>query len=240
MYIHTKGFFKPELAYVPFGTIGYVKTTDNEIRQCKCLGAKWVEGNEKIGNIPLYPQYEWKVAGIREHQFSKSVPSRLPHGIIYTTEEYAQRGSSATSYACAQKGELNPTAVFPIFNYLINKYGLKANNFKVFGSTYECLEIKTYTKNKDHTTSLRETDFEVFIDENGIDCRIPMLEGPVNGIRRYATAEKAYASMKPLKVYSLDDDEDDDILPTISRVKMTIEVEIEDIESIKKYATILG
>ena len=45
--------------------------------------------------------------------------------------------------------------------------------------------------------------------------------------------------MKPLKTYLLDDDEDDDVIPTPTKIKVTIEVEIDNIDNVKKYATIL-
>lgn len=227
MYIYTENMFRPELKYVPFGTIGYVKTINNEVRQCKCLGAKWELGKDSLAHVPTY---EWKVAGIKEHQFGSA--SRLAIGIIYKTEIDAQKGGAR---GATKIGELYASATFPIFNYLINKYGMSVDCFECIGAWSHCLHISTYLCNKDHTVSLCKTDFEVLIDENGIDCRIPMLEGVVNGVRRYPTAEKAYAAMKPLKTYSLDDD----VAPTPTKIKVTIEVEIDDIDKVKKYATIL-
>lgn len=235
MYIHTENIIQPEMRYIPFGTIGYVKTTNNEVRQCKCLGGKTMpmKEDENLHSI----QYEWKVAGYKEHFFTFS-SCNLSIGRIYMDEVSAQRGTAETRYG-SQKGEMTFSRTFPIFKYLINKYGMSVDCFKTMGTWNNCFYIETYAKFKDNTTGRRATDFEVIVDENGIDCRVPMLDGEVNGIHRYPTAEKAYASMKPLKTYSLDDDEDDDVLPKVTKVKVTIEVEIENLDNVKKYATIL-
>lgn len=238
MYIHTENMFRPEMKYIPFGTIAYVKTTDNEVRQCKCLGGKTMPMEE--GGSLHSIRYEWKVAGYKEHFFTFS-SCCLSIGRIYKDEISAQRGTADTKYGNS-KGELKFSEngrVFPIFNYLINKYGMSVNCFKLEGTWSSCFHVETYAKFKDNTTGLRATDFEVIVDENGIDCRIPMLDGEVNGIRRFPTAEDAYAAMKPLKTYSLDDDDDDDVAPTATKIKVTIEVEIDNIENVKKYATIL-
>lgn len=238
MYIITQNILRPEMMYIPFGTIGYVKTTNNDVRQCKCLGGKTMPMTE--GGDMHSIQYEWKVAGYKEHFFTFS-SCNISIGHIYVDEVSAQRGTAETKYG-GQKGEMTFTKsgrVFPIFNYLINKYGMSVDCFKLRGTWDDCFQISTYSSNKDHTTSLRSTDFEVVVDENGIECRIPMLDGKVNGIHRYPTAEKAYASMKPLKTYSLDDDEDDDVQPKVTKVKVTIEVEVENLDNVKKYATIL-
>lgn len=235
MYIYIENMLNPKIKFVRFGTIGYVKTTDNEVRQCKCLGGKTMPTKE--GGSVHSIQYEWKVAGYKEHFFTFS-PSRISIGRIYIDEVSAQRGG-ASENCPTQKGEMTAIATFPIFNYLINKYGMSVDCFKCTGTWYNCFHIETYAKFKDNTTGLRATDFEVIIDENGIDCRVPMLDGAVNGIRRFPTAEDAYAAMKPLKTYSLDDDEDDDVKPTTTKIKVTIEVEIDNIDNVKKYATIL-
>lgn len=235
MYIQTENMFRPQFNYIPFGTIGYVKTIHNEVRQCKCLGGrtKCVKEGEDRYSI----QYEWKVAGYKEHFFTFS-SCRLPIGRIYKDEVSAQRGTADIKYS-SQMGEMTFTETFPIFNYLIEKYGMDVKCFHLFGTFDNMLGIKTYAKLKNNTTQLRSTDFEVIVDENGIDCRIPMLDGEVDGIRRYPTTEKAYAAMKPLKVYLLDDDDDDDVMPTPTKIKVTIEVEIDNIDNVKKYATIL-
>lgn len=238
MFIHTENMFKPEMKYIPFGTIAYVKTTNNEVRQCKCLGGKTMPIQEGKNEHKI--QYEWKVAGYKEHFFTFS-SCCIPIGHIYMDEVSAQRGSAETKYG-NKKGELTFSEngrTFPIFNYLINKYGMSVDCFKVKGTFYDLFHIETYAKFKDNTTSLINTDFEVIVDENGIDCRVPMLEGFVDGSRRYPTAEDAYAAMKPLKTYTLDDDEDDDVTPTTTKVKVTIEVEIGNIDNVKKYAAIL-
>lgn len=231
MYIQTENMLRPEMKYIPFGTIGYVKTTNNEVRQCKCLGGKTIpKGGGSLHSI----QYEWKVAGYSEHFFTFSC-SYISLGRIYIDEVSAQRGLSS-EFCPTQKGEMTFTNTFPIFKYLINKYGMSVDCFKNSGTFGTCFQIETYANVTNNTTELRATDFEVIVDENGIDCRIPMLDGEVKGVRRFPTAEDAYAAMKPLKTYLLDDD----VAPIATKMKFIIEVDIDNIENIKKYATILG
>lgn len=235
MYIRINNAFRPQISYIPFGTIGYVKTIHNNIRQCKCVGGRTKPVEE--GKDCYAIQYEWKVAGYKEHFFTFSCCC-LPIGHIYKDEVSAQRGTADTERD-SQKGEMTPADTFPIFNYLINKYGMSVDCFKSTGTWNNYFHIETYARFKDNTTGRRATDFEVIVDENGIDCRIPMLEGMVDGVRRYPTAEKAYAAMKPLDIYLLDDEEDEDDAPMPAKIKVTIEVEIDNIENVKKYATIL-
>lgn len=235
MFIRTENAFHPQISYIPFGTIGYVKTIHNNIRQCKCVGGRTKPVEEGKDRYAI--QYEWKVAGYKEHFFTFS-SCCLPIGHIYKDEVSAQRGSADTERG-NQKGEMTAADTFPIFNYLINKYGMDVKCFNLMGTFGNLLQIKTYGKLLNNTTKLLLTDFEVIVDENGIDCRIPMLEEVVDGVRRYPTAEEAYAAMKPLDVYLLDDEEDDDDAPMPTKIKVTIEVEIDNIENVKKYATIL-
>lgn len=235
MYIHTENMFQPEMKYIPFGTIGFVKTIDNEVRQCKCLGGKTMPMKE--GEDLYSIKYEWKVAGYKEHFFTFS-DCCISIGRIYIDEITAQRGSANVN-APTQIGNMKFFKTFPIFAHLINKYGMSTKCFKASGTWNNCFQIETYASFKNNTIGLKDTDFEVIIDENGIDCRVPMLDGAVNGIRRYPTPEKAYASMKPLKTYLLDDDDDDDVAPTPTKIKVMIEVEINNIDNVKKYATIL-
>ena len=235
MYIKTENRFQPEFNYIPFGTIGYVKTIHNNVRQCKCLGGRTKPVEEGKDRYAI--EYEWKVAGYKEHFFTFS-PCCLTIGRIYRDEVSAQRGAADTKYG-SNKGEMTADYTFPIFNYLIKKYGMDVKCFNVIGTFDDFLQIKTYGKLLNNTTKLLLTDFEVIVDENGIDCCIPMLDGVVDGVRRFPTAEKAYDAMKPLDVYLLDDDEDDDDIPTPTKIKVTIEVEIDNIDNVKKYATIL-
>lgn len=235
MYIKTENRFQPQINYIPFGTIGYVKTIHNNVRQCKCLGGRTKPVEEGKDRYAI--EYEWKVAGYKEHFFT-FLPCCLTIGHIYKDEESAQRGAADTERGY-QKGEMTAADTFPIFNYLIGKYGMDVKCFNLIVTFDDFLQIKTYGKLLNNTTKLLLTDFEVIVDENGIDCRIPMLDGVVDGVRRYPTAEKAYDAMKPLEVYLLDDDEDDDVAPTPTKIKVTIEVEIDNIDNVKKYATIL-
>lgn len=234
MFISAENMFKPYIKYIPYGTIGYVKTINNDVRQCKCLGGKSKLKREDIGEHVI--EYEWKVAGYKEHFFT-FCPSRLEIGIIYVDEMSAQRGSADINGA-SKIGELVKNDVFPIFHHLINKYGMSVDCFRLSGTWNQCFSVSTYAKFKNNTTGLVSTDFQVIIDKSGIDCVIPMLDGSVNGIHRYPTAEKAYAAMKPLPVYNLDD-EDDEPQNIVTKVKVTIEIEQCKLDKIKEIATIL-
>ena len=210
--------------YVAYGTIGWLKTKDNEVRQCKCVGAKVVKAHF---------QYEWKVAGIKEHQFGSS--NRLALGIIYQTERGAQHGDTYHGTA----DEMKPNRKLSVHTLLKAKYGLSDGCFHMGGTWNNFLTLQTYAVMKDHTCRRLDTDFDIIIDENGVDIVVPMLDGEVNGVRRYPTSEKAYASMKPLKTYSLDDEEDDDEPKPTKKVKVTIEVECDNVGKIKELGTII-
>lgn len=229
-------FGSSDISYVVYGTIGYLKTKDNEIRQCKCLGAKWTSNDDCRSNGN--PLYEWKVAGMQEHQFGSV--SRLDCGIIYKTEQDAQRGGSSGP---TKNGEMFPNRVVSVHEFLMRKYGLENDSFKFCGTWNDILYIETYTLMKDHTIQLCRTEFEIEVTKDGIDMTIPFLEGPVGGkAKRYATKEQAYKAQKPMKVYILDDDDDEeeeDKKPNETLVKITIEVESKNVEQIKKFATIV-
>lgn len=203
------------ISYVAYGTIGYLKM-DKEIRQCKCVGAKWIDG---------HPRYEWKVAGIKEHQFGSACI--LECGIIYKTEVGAQRG----------KDEMTDNREVSVQEYMMRKYGLGRECFR--RTSISSLTIVTYTLLTNHTIEKWTTEFEIEVTKDGIDMTIPFLEGAVNGMaKRYATAEEAYKAQQPLKVYSLDD-EDDEGASVARKIKITIEIDESDVEQIKQFAVIL-
>ena len=93
MFIRTENAFQPQISYIPFGTIGYVKTIHNNIRQCKCVGGRTKPVEEGKDRYAI--QYEWKVAGYKEHFFTFSCCC-LPIGHIYKDEVSAQRGTANT------------------------------------------------------------------------------------------------------------------------------------------------
>lgn len=212
--------------YLAWGTIGWLKTRDNEIRQCKCVGAKLKR--DKCSWCSSL-QYEWKVAGIKEHQYGTE--NTLSNGTIYTTEQYAQCGASN---GVIGDGIMTTNRVFSLHEYLIRQYGLTTDCFKLEFGWNNTFTLRTYGIMKDHTIRLLDTDFDIIINNKGIDVVVPFLDN----MRRYPTAEKAFSSMKPLKVYSLDD-EDNDVTQPHKKIKVTIEIESHNLSKLKEIGVIV-
>lgn len=229
MYIYTEDMFNPQFNYIPYGTIGFVRTNNNEIRMCKMVGATLKKNENNCGAYQLY--YEWKVAGIKPHQFTFST-CELTIGTIYRSEIGAQQGgASADRMKC--------TSSIRIAEYLRNKYGMSKECFSLGGTWYKLFSIETYGVMTNHTIARKPTDFDIVVDENGISVSVPMLDGCVDGVRRYPTYDAAYKAMKPLKVYSLDDDDDEEDEPKPSKVVITIEIETTDIDKVKAFGKII-
>lgn len=217
---------------VKIGTIGWMKCMDNTIRQCKCVNVYFV----KCGSF-YTTQYEWQIGGMGVRRGSCSRIEKV--GIIYQTEKNALVGHGDTAY-CHQDNEMFPNIKIDILYILKQKYGL--SNYcierEMFSDNH--YHLRTFGVMQDNSVALRETDFFVTWSEKGvIDVVIPMLEGEVNGIRRYPTREIANQHVRKLKVYTLDDEIENDIAP-ITKVKVTIEVETTNLENIKKIAKILN
>lgn len=221
------------LFYVELGTLAWLKTENGEIRQCKCVGVKWVNSD----NDTPHPQHEWKVAGLNGTIFSDWL--RPKNGVIYTTKEAARNGRGYNG-APKQIGEIDYNTHTSVVDFLCKKYGLTEKNFVVHnGQFYTTLWVKAYRILTDNSIDMCCVDFEADVTKNGFDIRIPMLDGVVNGYRRYATKEKAMQALKArTKVYSFDDEDESDTQAK-TKVKITIEVETENVEQIKKFATII-
>lgn len=197
------GFGKSDIGYLSYGTTGWLKTKDNEVRQCKCVGAKWGTKENTTGcSNGSAAIYEWKVAGIKEHMHGSM--SRLPIGVIYTNVQDAQHGGTDEA---RKIGEMESNSTISIKDFLTAKYGLEAGCFRMQGTWDNILSLKTYSANPDNTVSLLATDFEITLDGNGIDIAVPLLDEPADGQRRFATRKEAYESMTPLFVHTLDEDE---------------------------------
>lgn len=230
--------------YVPYGTIGYVKTINNEVRQCMCLGGK---ANPYYGfSEPLLViNYEWKVAGYEKHFFTNK-PFLISIGAIYSDEQSAQNGSAVSS---PYKNTIGLYDEIDILGFLAGKYGISEDNisFKWFSETnpdysvhvIKALGLETYHINSDRTLEMKETDFEISVGKNGVECVVPMLEGEVNGERRFAMEGEAYESAKPLKTYLLGEGNGEVEKNFATKIKLTIEVEIGKIDDIREIATIL-
>lgn len=217
---------------VKIGTIGWMKCMDNTIRQCKCVNVYFVKCDSFYTT-----QYEWLIGGMGIRRGSCSRIEKV--GIIYQTEKDALIGYGDTIYG-HQDNEMFPNIKIDILYILKQKYGLSNYCIERQEFSDNLYHLRTYGVMQDNSIALRETDFFVTWSEKGvIDVVIPMLEGSVNGIRRYPTREIALQHVRQLKVYTLDDEIENDVAP-ITKVKVTIEVETTNLENIKKIAKILN
>jgi len=179
--------------YVPVGTIAWLKTKDAEVRQVKLVRVVW-------GDVP---RCEWKVAGLKEHQFGSWCA--LPSGMIYGTEFDAQHGSAKK---CHHEGLLCATAKFNLYEEFEKSHGkFDINRFNTHGTWNDILSISTIRMSNDGTMPIEyATPFCVEIDSNGIHAWIPSVS---NGTR-FLTREAALASYKPKKTITFEDEEEDD------------------------------
>lgn len=193
--IYSTGMRSTLIKYVPIGTIAYLKTKDSEVRQVKLIKIVWED--EKI------PQCEWKVAGLKEHQFGSW--SALPNGMIYGTEFDAQHGSAKK---CHHEGLLCATANFNLYEEFMKSHGkFDINRFYTHGTFENFLSISTIKINNDGTMPREDyTPFCVEIDSNGIHAWIPSVS---NGTR-FLTQEAALASYNPPKTITFEDEDEED------------------------------
>lgn len=181
--------------YVPVGTVAYLKTKDSEVRQVKLIKVEWVKDG--------FPRCEWKVAGIKEHQFGSWCA--LPNGMIYSTEFDAQHGSAEN---CHHEGLLCATAKFNLYEEFEKSHGkFHINRFDTHGTWNDILSISTIGMSDDGTMPIEyKTPFCVEIDSNGVHAWIPSV---INGTR-FLSKEAALASYKPKKTITFEDEEKDD------------------------------
>lgn len=230
---------------IPFGTIGWLKTSNNEVRQCKCVGAKW---RTQSSMTPSAPIFEWKVAGIKEHVFSaccevkKSVSytnneviTNPLTGKIYTTREYANNGSLSSK----SEGQMVKTLYVNLIDILKAEYNLDDALIvtNVYDHIRESVGVKGYRINPDNSISIASLNYlemEIVMDKNGIHIIIPdFLNGKV-----FTTIEQAKANQRMLPTYTFDDDEDGCDCDE-ENVKLTIEVDKKTLEQVKKVLEIL-
>lgn len=205
--------------YIPHGTRGYVKTIDNEIRECECLGAIWIND--------YTPQYTWRVAGYKEPICGSA--SRLPIGIIYQYESDAQIGQSRHN-APSQKGEMTTSCRVNILKLLQNKYGfIGSNSFDYHGTFNDYISINAYKICEDNSIRTIAVEFNVVVNEDGLDIVIPALEN--NEV--YSTEESAVQSTKKLKVIHLGDDEEEEQQDSDTKIRLEVEIMSKDLDKIQ-------
>lgn len=226
-------FMSGKISYVAYGTIAWLKTTDNVVRQAKCIGA-YTKPRENGSSLGLLV-HVWKVAGIKE-TFESFNASRIKLGILYVNKDCAQNGSA--KWDCAtQIGELTYNQVVSVHKFLMAKYNLTSNNFEFRGTWNNFLSVLCYEPvEKDHTAKQICADFDIRVNENGIDIIVPRLDNHTI----FATKHEAYASMAQLTTITFDDEvAEQEEFETEQKVRITIEVATKDLSKIKAFAEIV-
>lgn len=227
-------FMSGEISYVAYGTIAWLKTTDNMVRQAKCIGAytKPHADNPSRGLLV----HVWKVAGIKE-TFETYNASRIKLGILYAYKDCAQNGSA--KWDCpTQMGELKYNKVVSVHKFLIEKYNLAIDNFEFRGTWNNFLSVLCYEPvEKDHTAKQVCADFDICVNENGVDIIVPRLDNHTI----FPTKYEACASMAQLTTITFDDEvaeqEEDE---NEQKVRITIEVTTKDLSKIKAFAEVVN
>ena len=229
-YIKTKGGFNGStlVEYVPIGTIGWLKTKNNEVRQAKLVKIVW-EKNAKGMTTPIC---EWKIAGIDKHEFGIDWCT-IPMGKIYDSEFNAQHGS-AVDYS---NGYIRPTQTFDIETKLTLKYGAFDRNRLNFSGTASSsfLGLVTIGLKEDGTMPFcYDTQFCVMINEYGVRVSIPSVD---NGTA-FLSLQKAYAAYKPKKSITFEDAECEK-KEQEETITLKVEINKKDLEQIIKFAKVI-
>lgn len=229
-YIRTKnGFYGSKLVetlveYVPIGTIGWLKTKNNEVRQAKLVKIVW-DKNAKGITTPIC---EWKIAGIDKHEFGIDWCT-IPMGKIYDSEFHAQHGS-AVNYS---NGYIRPTQTFDIKTKLTLKYGAFDTDMLDFSASTisDYLSLVTIELKEDGTLlNNYRTPFCVMINEYGVRVSIPSVD---NGTA-FLTLQKACAAYKPKKSITFEDAECEK-KEQEETITLKVEINKKDLEKITKY-----
>lgn len=227
------------IPYVEYDTIGWLKTINGEVRQCKCVGFKF-DNNFPYSKI----QYKWSIVGkdisVVGTESRLTTDADETTGIIYTDFNSAKLGRGLPN-VIPQKNEMLPNTKFYVVADLVNRYHVITDNIElkqdVYGNNY--LNLLAYGINKDKSVTRYLTGFDIVMDKNGIRTCVPMLDGRVDGIHRYATKENAYAAIEPIKVYTFDEEEptdaDDDTLYITIKIKSCDLNKISDIAEFLEY-----
>lgn len=183
--------------YVRVGTIGWLKTINNEVRQCRLERVSF-----KDRHVPIL---EWKVASVKDTLIGNDWNTINGVGVIYNTKYEAEHGSS--NVRCnSSKFTTNDT--FDVRKSLIERYGDFSRDM-LYDNGYCCwdcsLAIHTIKMKDDGTMVLDyNTPFNVVIDKNGVNITIPSVDKG----ERFLTQKAALATYKPLPIYTLDDEEE--------------------------------
>ena len=179
------------LSYVAYGTIGWLKCSDNKIYMCRCTQCEWVKVNDGLLSTC---KVKWQVAGMSK-EFTTMRTSRLLsgkiNGIIYKTIQAAQNGTSNVCTSELQNGEMECNSHVDIIDYLRVKY--PNINIACMGKNFNILTYRVYA---DNTISEKETPFNVEVTHHGLKVSVPSLDDETT----FITKELALSNLNPLDV----------------------------------------
>ena len=192
--IRTKKSNNTLVNYVRIGTIAWVKTTKNEIRQCRLERLTY-----KGYDMPIL---EWKVAGWDDIYIGRNWRTINGIGVIYKTKFEAEHGSSNVN---CNDSTFAPNDTFNVRTLLEERYGeIPSEMFRFIGCWQDVLSIKTIAMKEDGTMQwVYDTPFSIVADKNGVKITIPLVDfGEV-----FLTKEAALATYKPLPIFTFEDDD---------------------------------
>ena len=213
--------YSKTIKIIPYGTIGWLKTTENTIHQCKCIGAKWVSPTD-YDNDPSIPLYEWRVAGLPNHIFSfgsvvrtnynqvyrnysDEKPLTFNNGVsgnIFTSREYANNGKLGN---LVKDGYMKPTKSVNIVDVMMKQYGFDLDGVNV---GYGFLSLRPYEIWRDNSIKQNGwiTKFELTMDEKGFHLIVPSI---LSG-KYYPSKEIAMAHTLSLPTFTFDNEDGTD------------------------------
>lgn len=197
-FIKTIGYNDFRVSYVKIGTIGWLKTKKNEVRQCRL--EKVTFDYKECHN---WLTCEWKVAGFADIVVAKGQWWNTIEGVgvIYDTKEEAEHGSANT---ILNNSKFAPNGCINIYEKLVERYGaFSSNKIELSGCLMDSLSITTILMKKNGTMPLwRNTPFNVVADKNGVRVTIPLVDKGV----AFLTKEAALATYEPLPIFTFDDE----------------------------------
>lgn len=213
--------------YLPYGTIAYLKTKDNEIYQAKLVGIEW-QSDHGYGK----PVYEWKVAGHKEHFFGSE--SKISLGTLYDGEDNAQHGSHD---GWQSEGKLDARLCFNMRTALVEKYGNAIHDLVnvSWDSPFHHFYVYCYALLQSGSIVSSRSEIKIWCDQDGMHISIPRLDDK----QRYLTEEDARKAFKPKKVHTFDDDDDINDEEKEKTITMKIEVKESDLAKIKEIIKII-
>ena len=212
--------------YVKYGTKGFVKTLSGEIRECKCLGGE-LKPNIGWGTM----EYMWKVADVDEIQYGTK--NTIPIGVIYKSLDGATYGTCRGSLANSASDVMEENCSFSPISYLGVKYGINKENVNYIGSNNNIIELKTFRITNENKVVGFVTDFNLSISKDLVNINIPIVDSG----KAFISSDDAQNSIKPPKVFYLDDNNDDE--DTSSYTKLVIEIKESKLDDLREIAHIV-